>query len=314
MLRFSQLSGSILEIRSYKVYLQLAQTLHYGRTAAICNLSPSAVSRLIQRLEGHVGQTLVERDNRHVSLTPAGRHFLDYARKAVDDWQQLKGDLNISQTRLTGEISVFGSVTASYSTLAQILPEMRESYPGIDIKLRTGDQADGVFRVLEGTEDCAIIALPDQLPSKLEFLPLSQTPLKLIGPRSPSALTRQIDGYLVEDVEPVWSEVPMVFAERGLARERLLDRLAKLEVQPKIYAQVAGHEAVVSMVSLGFGVAVVPELVVRHSPKQQTVSVLPWFGDLQPLQLGLCVLAERVNDPLLGALWESSAITHPQNG
>ena len=71
---------------------------------------------------------------------------------------------------LTGEISVFGSVTASYSMLAQILPEMRESYPGIEIKLRTGDQADGVSRVLEGTEDCAIIALPDHLPSKLEFL------------------------------------------------------------------------------------------------------------------------------------------------
>ena len=107
--------------------MQPAQTLHFGRTATLCNLSPSATSRLIQRLEETVGQVLVERDNRHVNLTPAGRHFLEYARRAVDYWQQMRGDLNTHKTQLSGEISVFGSVTASYSMLTQILPSMRES-------------------------------------------------------------------------------------------------------------------------------------------------------------------------------------------
>ena len=302
-----------MDIRDYQVYMQLAQTLHFGRTATLCNLSPSAVSRLIQRLEENVGQVLVERDNRHVSLTPAGRHFLEYARKAVDDGQQLRGDLNASRTRLSGEISVFGSVTASYSLLAQILPGMRESYPGVEIKLRTGDQADGVERVSEGAEDCAIIALPDSLPAKLEFLPLRSTPLKLIGPSAPSALARQLDESLAGGVEPDWSEIPMVLAESGLARERLLQRLEESSHQPHIYAQVAGHEAVVSMVSLGFGVAVVPELVIIHSPKQQTVRVLPWFTDMPPFQLGLCALQERLGDPLLQALWGCAEQTHPQN-
>jgi len=301
-----------MEIRACQVFLQLAQSMHFGHTAAICNLSPSAVSRLVQRLEGEVGQVLVERDNRHVSLTPAGRHFLEYARKAVDDWQQLRGDLSASRTRLSGEVSVFGSVTASYSMLTQILPAMRQSCPGIDIKLRTGDQADGVERVLEGSEDCAIIALPDNLPKKLEFLPLQTTPLRLIGPKTPSALSRQLDHYLVDEVEPQWSDIPMVLAERGLARERLLQRLKDDNQQACIYAQVAGHEAVVSMVSLGFGVAVVPELVIQHSPKQETIRVLPWLSGLTHFALGLCALEERLKDPLLQALWGCAAQTHPQ--
>ena len=302
-----------MEIRSYQVYLQLAQALHFGRTATLCNLSPSAVSRLIQRLEETVGQVLVERDNRHVSLTPAGRHFLEYARRAVDDWQQLKGDLNASRTQLSGKISVFGSVTASYSVLTLILPSMRESYPAIEIKLRTGDQADGVGRVIESTEDCAIIALPDSLPEKLDFLPLRSTPLKLIGPSAPSALGRQLDEYQADGIEPDWSDIPMVIAERGLARDRLLQRFKATKHQPHIYAQVAGHEAVVSMVSLGFGVALVPELVIEHSPKQQTVRVLPWLTDMPPFHLGLCALQERLSDPLLRALWECATQTHPQN-
>jgi LysR family positive regulator for ilvC len=301
-----------MEIRSCQVFLQLAQSMHFGRTAAICNLSPSAVSRLVQRLEDEIGQILVERDNRHVSLTPAGRHFLDYARKTVDDWQQVRADLNASRARLSGEISVFGSVTASYSMLTQILPGMRESYPGIEIKLRTGDQADGVERVMDGGEDCAIIALPDTVSDKLEFLPLRTTPLLLIGPKMPSALSRQLDQYLAEQSEPVWSEIPMILAERGLARKRLLQRFKDINQQPKLYAQVAGHEAVVSMVSLGFGVALVPELVIQHSPKQETVRVLPWFSGLPPFALGLCALKDRLKDPLLQALWRCAVQTHPQ--
>ena len=301
-----------MDIRTYQIFLKLAETRHFGRTASQCALSPSAVSRQLQRLEGHVGHQLVDRDNRQVHLTPAGRHFLEYARKAVDDWQQLRSDLSASRTDLSGEVSVFGSVTASYSLLTQILPAMRESYPGVDVKLRTGDQADGIERLLEGAEDSAIIATPERLPAKLIFLPLRQTPLRLIGPRTPSALARQLDVCLAEEIEPDWSEVPMVLAERGLARERLLQCLRAAKQKPHIYAQVAGHEAVVSMVSLGFGVAVVPELVIQHSPKQDTIRVLPWLSNLPPFALGLCALEERLKDPLLQAFWRCASASYPQ--
>ena len=290
-----------MDIRAFQVFIQLARTLHFGKTASVCHLSPSAVSRQLQRLEESVGQVLVERDNRQVRLTPAGRHFLDYARKAVDDWQQLRRDLHANPATLSGEISVYGSVTASYSVLTQILPGLRQRYPGIELKLRTGDQADGIEHVLAGSEDCAIVAQPDVLPARLAFLGLQQTPLCLIGPTISSALSRRLDEAVQQGQEPDWNEVPVVLAEHGLARERFLQRLKERQLHPPIYAQVAGHEAVVSMVSLGFGVAVVPELVIRHSPA--AVRVLPWCTDLQPFVIGLCAQRERLKDPLLQAFW-----------
>lgn len=299
-----------MEIKACQVFLNLSETLHFGQTAKLCNLSPSAVSRLVQRLEQQVGQKLLQRDNRKVSLTPAGRHFQEYARKFVDDWRQLRSDFIQSETTLNGEVSVFGSVTASYSILAQLLPTMRENYPGIEIKLRTGDQADGIERVLDSREDSAIVALPDNLSDKLSFLPLQTTPLRLIGPKMPSVVTRLVDYYQSNDIDPDWSRVPIVLAERGLARERLLEKLEQLECKPKIYAQVAGHEAVVSMVSLGFGVAVVPELVIEHSPQRQNVRVLPWFNSLPEFRLGLCAMRQRLEDPLLNAYWQCVQHNH----
>ncbi len=292
-----------MDIRAYQIFVQLAEHLHFGKTAELCHLSPSAISRQLQRLEDSVGQTLLERDNRQVRLTPAGRHFLEYARQAIAAWQQVRRDLNASPASLSGEISVYGSVTASYSVLTKILPDMRAHYPGIELKLRTGDQADGIEHVLAGQEDCAMVAEPDTLPARLAFLPLQQTPLCLIGPQISSALSRQLDSCLQHEDIPDWQQVPVVLAEHGLARERFLQRLQILGLNPPIYAQVAGHEAVVSMVSLGFGVALVPELVIRHSPCQDTVRILPWFADLKPFVIGLCAQRERLKDPLLQAFW-----------
>jgi LysR family positive regulator for ilvC len=230
----------------------------------------------------------------------------------VDAWLQLRSELSGGKSALSGEVRVFGSVTASYSMLTRILPGMRESHPGVELKLRTGDQADGVERVLTGAEDSAIIAKPDRLSPRLAFLPLRQTPLVLVGPTTPSALTWHLDACLAQGVEPDWSEVPMVLAERGLARERLLGQLQLRVQRPNIYAQVAGHEAVVSMVSLGFGVAVVPELVIQHSPKQDTIRILPWLSELAPFELGLCALEDRLADPLLQAFWNCAEVSYPQ--
>ncbi len=302
-----------MDIRAYKVFLSLAQTLHFGKTAGQNDLSPSAVSRHLQRLEAHVGQTLVERDNRQVQLTPAGRHFLEYARKAIDDWQQIRSDLDASSATLTGEVSVFGSVTASYSMLSKILPAMRYRHPGIEIKLRTGDQAEAMERVIKGQEDSAIVAVPDKLPRKLSCLPLRATPLCLIGPNIPSTLTRTLDQYRDEGTEPDWSIIPVVLAERGLARTRFLERMKQLDCEPRIYAQVAGHEAVVSMVSLGFGIALVPALVIEHSPIQDTIRTLPYMKDIAPFELGLCAHEERLGDPLLNAFWTCAADSYPQH-
>lgn len=301
-----------MDIRAYKVFLSLSQTLHFGRTATQTALSPSAVSRHLQRLEANVGQTLFERDNRQVQLTPAGRHFLEYATKAVDDWQQIRADLDVSTAKLTGEVSVFGSVTASYSMLSKILPAMRDTHPDIEIKLRTGDQAQALDRVVDGLEDSAIIAVPTKLPKKLACLSLRRTPLCLIGPNIPSALTTTLNTCLKNAKEPDWSQLPVVLSERGLARTRFLKRMKSLRCKPRIYAQVAGHEAVVSMVSLGFGVAVVPALVIEHSPIRDTVRVLPYMTDLEPFELGLCAHEERLNDPLLNAFWTCAADSYPQ--
>ena len=65
-----------IELREIRVFLALAQELHFGRAAEQLGVTQSRVSQSLRELEHKLGQTLVHRTSRRVALTAAGRHFL----------------------------------------------------------------------------------------------------------------------------------------------------------------------------------------------------------------------------------------------
>ncbi|MCO4758589.1 MAG: HTH-type transcriptional activator IlvY, partial [Oceanospirillaceae bacterium] len=68
--------------------------------------------------------------------------------------------------------------------------------------------------------------------------------------------------------------------------------------------QVAGNEAIVSMVSLGFGVGVVPRIVLDNSPLADRVQVLDVQPELEAYDVGLFALNKKLKSPLIRAFWE----------
>ena len=81
-------------------------------------------------------------------------------------------------------------------------------------------------------------------------------------------------------------------------------------IRPRIYAQVAGHEAIVAMVSLGLGVGIAPQLVIEASGMATGVEVIETADGLPPLTVGLCSLAQRLSSPLVKSLWDVAGETY----
>ena len=81
-------------------------------------MSPSTLSRQIQRMEEELEQSLFIRDNRQVRLTEQGERFLQFAKAEWQNWQQFKRQLRDNSAELSGELRLFCSVTASYSHFA----------------------------------------------------------------------------------------------------------------------------------------------------------------------------------------------------
>lgn len=292
-----------MQPRDMQLFLHLCQTLHFGQTSRHFHISPSSLTRLIQRLEGEVGVPLFERDNRTVKLTGAGQRFRLYAIDVLERWSRLKRELQQSEV-LSGQISIFCSVTASYSFLHELLAQFRARYPAVEIQLHTGDSAHAVQRILDEQEDVSIAARPDHLPDKLSFRSISHSPLVFIAPSLPGPVQDLAEAAVPGQLP--WESVPMILSESGLARSRVDQWFRSQGLKPNIYAQVAGNEAIVSMVSLGFGIGVVPLLVLENSPMRTKIRILDVTPALEPFSIGLCALSRRLANPLVQALWDLS--------
>ncbi len=285
-----------MDIRAIRIFNQLAHSLHFGRTGRACNLSASALTRTIQRIEEELGHQLFFRNNRTVSLTPSGKIFRRYAEEAEQHWQALQQQL-AGDDALGGEISLYCSVTAAYSILPRILGAFRSAHPGVQIKLQTGDAAEALNKLRNREAEVTIAALPETLPSSTVFIELAQTPLVFIEPinvpQPPGAHNQTID----------WRTTPLIMAEQGLSRVRIDRWFKEKGITPKIYAEVAGNEALLAMVSLGCGVGVVPRLVLEKSPLHDRVRIVDVSPRLLPFTIGACTTKRNLENPVIQAFW-----------
>ena len=291
---------TIMDSHALRLFLSLADNLHFGKTSREQHVSPSALSRSIKQLEDELGAPLFLRDNRSVRLTREGQKFREYASEVMNGWQAIRQNFKQDQLILHGELSLYCSVTASYSFLYDILSSFRQDYPRIEMKLHTGDAAKAVERVQEGREDLAIGARPDSLPAGVEFQPIARSKLCFIGPQSPQLLTEE---QLKHPGAASWRDVPMILSEDDLARTRTDRWLKNHNIKPLIYAQVSGNEAIVSMVSLGFGIGVVPQIVLDNSPLAARIRIYDIQPPLTGYEIGLFALEKRLKDPLINAFW-----------
>ncbi|MFT5451460.1 MAG: LysR family positive regulator for ilvC [Enterobacterales bacterium] len=288
-----------MDFRELKVFLHLSQTLHFSQTAMAMHMSPSTLSRTIQRLEQELTQKLFERDNRTVRLTIEGKKFADFAQNVLHQQQKLKDDFAAKSQSISGELTLYCTVTAAHIYVPKLLEAFRRQYPAAEIRLETGDVALAFEKINNQSVDFAYAVYPDKLTQKHSFHSIESIPFKLIGPKMNTPFSKYMDKTDIN-----WDKLPFVMPESGPARERLQDWLTQMNLNPDVYAQVSGHEAIVSMTALGCGVSAVPLPVLEHSPLKDKVKILPASIPPLPLNLGICCLTKRLKSPLNMAFWK----------
>lgn len=295
-----------MDHKALLMFVHLSQTLHFGKTASAFHVSPSTLSRLIQRLEQEVGSDLLHRDNRNVSLTDTGITFKHYAEQQAELWQSFKQSLSQKQQSLTGKLHIYCSVTAAYSHLPLLLERFRQQHPLVEIMLTTGDASVALEQLQNKAVDFVIAAKPDSLPRSVYFAHLASIELAVIAPTI-SCKVQQLLQTAIELHKPItWSDIPIILAEHGPVRKRFDGWYRKKQQgKPTIYATVSGHEALVSMVALGCGVGIVPQVVVENSPVKERVQYLDNVGDIAPFELGACCLTQNKSQPLVKAFFDS---------
>lgn len=277
-----------METYELQAFLVLAEFLHFTQAANQIHVSPSALSRIIQRLEDELGAKLFIRDNRKTLLTPEGKALVPRARSIVDQWNQAKIDLHPDSQRIHGEFRIFATVTACYTLLPRLLDPFRLKHPWVDVKVITGDSAGGLDLVLGGEVDVAILPMTSVPVPRVRFTPLGTTPLICIANQS-------------YPMQPDWTRTHVILPESGIIRTMIDQWFAKRFIFPKIHAQVRGNEGILALARLGFGVGFVPELVVQNSPFAEGLQFLDPLEGMPEIALGLGYLESKVGNAAIRA-------------
>lgn len=286
-----------MNIKLLQTFLHLCESHNFTNTSKAMHLSLSALSRQIQKLEDEIGHPLFVRDNRSVELTSSAKKLMPIALSICSEWSSYKSNSNTVNNSLKGELKLFCSVTASYSHLPQLLNNFKVNYPHIEIKLSTGDPAQAIKKVESSEVDIAISAIPEKRSNKLAFEIISEIPLSIIAPIGNNTFSGDINKENTN-----WDTLPFILPKEGTARERANLWFKEQKIKPTIYAQVSGHEAIVSMVALGCGIGIAPDVVINNSPvkdKIQRLNTTP----IAPFKLGLCCKQSKLNDSVIQALW-----------
>jgi LysR family transcriptional regulator, positive regulator for ilvC len=287
-----------MDIRELEIFLTVAEQLHFGKASQICNLSPSALTRTIQRMEEQLEQPLFLRDNRTVTLSPAGERLKAYAATSIQEWRIFRSSIKDEQT-VAGTLSIYASITAVYGLLPQLLESYRGSYPDVQLELRTGAAEQAVAQVQSGEIDLAVAALPDRQHSSIEFLPMVTIPLLFIAPKQPGPATTSEKAVSFD-----LSRVPLVLPQTGVSRRRIDHWLKEHRIIPNITSEVSGNEAIIAMVRLGCGVGIVPQLVLERSPFRDEIGIVENAPKLEPYVVGLCSSKRNLQRPSVRTFWE----------
>jgi DNA-binding transcriptional LysR family regulator len=232
-----------MDIRAMVCFIAVAEELHFRRAAERLHLTQPSLSQRIRALEHEIGTDLFVRDRRSVALTPAGKAFLEPARRAIDNARIAKEQALRAARGEVGRLRLGFTVLAFYGLLPEALQAFRRRHPDVDIELVEMNSPSLETALITGTIDLAILhpplghpelmvrSLPDEplvlaLPESHPLVALEEIPIEaladepmLIAPRSvgPSIYDRMITLFQSEGVTPhVVQEVTPMTTLSGL--------------------------------------------------------------------------------------------------
>lgn len=149
-----------------EVFVRVAEEGGFSAAARSLKLTPSAVSKLIGRLEDRLGVRLFHRTTRSLSLTEEGRAFKQRSVEILNEIEQAEAAVSALHDHVTGTLRITATVAFTRVHVLPLLPEFMSMYPDLRVELELSDRPvdlinDGFdvgLRLQEHMEDESLVA------------------------------------------------------------------------------------------------------------------------------------------------------------
>lgn len=235
-----------------EAFCRVVEEASFTRAARRLHRSQPAVTKQVARLEEILGMRLLDRRLRRITPTSQGRLVYAYAKRVTTSAADLIAAVNDIHAPDRGDVWV-GSVTPlALYTLPPLLARFSRVWPDVRLHVKTGGIQETVERILSNDADVGFVTTPVVHP-ELVTTPLFRDPIILVAsPRFAETLTTPLSPEAL-------SRIPFVAYQAQSRFRAFVDAALEVEgVLPQVAMEFDSHEAVITMVTLGYGAALVP--------------------------------------------------------
>lgn len=261
-----------MELRHFRYFAAVAETLSFTRAAASLRLAQPSLSKQIRNFEDEIGVRLFDRNRNHVALTPAGAVMLGEARRLLSAAELAVRHARAAAEGRTGELRIAAVSPLTLAFLPASLAHFRAKFPdmrvsllerlsgGIPAALRSGDLDLGIVAAWDGRN-------PPGITSKC----LLQCPVvAIMPPAHPLARKRAI---CLRDLK---DETFLAVRFSGSGRHRAwIESIARgAGFKPRFGEETESPDGLPGMVAAGRGISLVAKIYERHPSPGYTFRTL----------------------------------------
>lgn len=244
-----------LELRHLRYFLAVAEELHFRKAAEKLFIAQPGLSRQIKELESHLDIKLFERNNRKVTLTPAGVYLHRVLSSQLKDINRAIEHARHLHAGLVGDLRLGYVGSAMEKVIPQLMLQFRKIYPNILFALREMENQKQIELLLANEIDIGFTRL-EQVPVEIKIHSILEESFSLILPKNHSITPTNFKG--LEQL----SESPFILFEPSYSPSyfsKVMQLFKESGFQPKVAHNTIHASSIYRLVENGFGVSIVPQ-------------------------------------------------------
>jgi DNA-binding transcriptional LysR family regulator len=250
-----------MELRHLRYFVAVAEELHFRRAAERLNIAQPALSQQIRRLEAELRAQLLLRTKREVRLTDAGRVLLEDARRILADVDRAVRATWLTSRGESGELAVGSTHAGEVAILPRILPIFQQRFPKVSVAVESLGTPGQIEALRSRRIQVGLLRLPCDNQGLLTIEVILREPLVVALSESHPLAARQSIPLRALAREP-YIGFPRLASPGFYDSLMALCRRAGFSLN--VYREVDHFQTQLSLIALGFGLALVPASTQWH--------------------------------------------------
>lgn len=260
-----------MDMSNLEYFLEVARCGSITKASKKLFISPQALSKQIQKLEGELETTLFVRETGGIALTESGEYLKEHLPNFIHDFQRMRNDIQCIKTRETHEIELL----SAYGILRLVTPEcliaFHEKYPDIHVNYK--EYPDHIVeRLFLGGDGNAAFTIGNDVLKHVDYEPMERFEIKLLVHKDNPLAKKEFATLADLASAPLYIESPEFHIH-----DMILDACAREGIEPTIAFEASGFSLCHKMVEKNKGIAVTVDFIFDDMHKGNTV-MIPFEG------------------------------------